>query len=345
MGAHTLEKPPSSLQTYVLSKIDREDLRYRWSKLRELDMSIWPILLLMAGVLVMSLVAAIGAVFSVFIPGGDGVDTLRPGQAAVAGAGLPKSPVTPATDPRKTKPAPTALRITMAVKGYTHPVVVQRITPKRMQVRVSALNVRGVPTTRVNKPVQAPWPKGKRVTITAVAWAQNPAVDGKTKWAFTSEKRWMWYGGLKVAGPLAKATVNLAGKGPIRLKDLPILSHRASDDYMPANHPRTAAERSAAIAKAQAIGKQLLARWGWSGQWNCYNSLIKSESGWKWWIDNPISSAYGIPQSLPGTKMRSAGADWRTNPVTQIIWGLDYIKKRFGTPCAAWSWKKSHGWY
>jgi hypothetical protein len=339
MGEHVLQREPR-LQLKLPKLQLSDEWRYRWSQLREIGIPVMVIFGMM--VAVVPALVIVGTV-ELVMPDSGQTGTQRSSQAE-----LRKSPITPeaGAKPATNRPAPTAIRTTMVVKGYTHPVIVERLKrPTRMQVRVSALNVRGVPTTKANKPVQAPWPKGKRVTITAVAWAQNSAVDGKTKWAFTSEKRWMWYGGLKVAGPLAKATVNLAGKGPIRLKDLPILSHRASDDYMPANHPRTATERSAAIAKAQAIGKQLLARWGWSGQWNCYNSLIKSESGWKWWIDNPISSAYGIPQSLPGTKMRSAGADWRTNPVTQIIWGLDYIKKRFGTPCEAWEWKKSHGWY
>lgn len=61
--------------------------------------------------------------------------------------------------------------------------------------------------------------------------------------------------------------------------------------------------------------------------------------------DNPSSSAYGIPQALPGRKMSSAGADWRTNPATQISWGLGYIANRYGTPCAAWSHSRSHNWY
>jgi hypothetical protein len=61
--------------------------------------------------------------------------------------------------------------------------------------------------------------------------------------------------------------------------------------------------------------------------------------------DNPHSSAYGIPQALPGSKMASFGADWRTNPATQIRWGLDYVNTRYGTPCQAWSFKRWHGWY
>ena len=52
-----------------------------------------------------------------------------------------------------------------------------------------------------------------------------------------------------------------------------------------------------------------------------------------------------IPQALPGSKMASAGADWRTNPITQINWGIGYIKGRYGTPCSAWAHSNAVGWY
>ena len=87
-------------------------------------------------------------------------------------------------------------------------------------------------------------------------------------------------------------------------------------------------------------------KYGWGDtQFACYNNIIIRESNWITTADNPTSSAYGIPQALPGKRMASAGADWRTNPATQISWGLGYVKERFGTPCAAWSFKRSHGWY
>lgn len=84
--------------------------------------------------------------------------------------------------------------------------------------------------------------------------------------------------------------------------------------------------------------------WG-SDQFSCYNSIIMRESRWIVTADNPHSSAYGIPQALPGSKMASAGADWKTNPETQIRWGLDYISQSYGTPCAAWRHSQSNNWY
>jgi hypothetical protein len=88
----------------------------------------------------------------------------------------------------------------------------------------------------------------------------------------------------------------------------------------------------------------MLAARGWSGQFSCLDSLWTRESGWRTTASNP-SGAYGIPQALPGSKMASAGSDWRTNPATQITWGLNYISSSYGSPCAAWSHSQSHGSY
>lgn len=94
------------------------------------------------------------------------------------------------------------------------------------------------------------------------------------------------------------------------------------------------------------IARALLAEYGWdSGQFGCLDSLWTRESGWNPSADNPTSSAYGIPQALPGSKMSSAGADWATNPVTQIKWGLGYIRDRYGSPCAAWGHSEAQGFY
>lgn len=76
-------------------------------------------------------------------------------------------------------------------------------------------------------------------------------------------------------------------------------------------------------------------------------NLWMGESGWNYKAENPSSGAYGIPQALPASKMGSAGSDWRTNPATQIKWGLTYIKERYGKPSTAWAdWQnRSPHWY
>jgi hypothetical protein len=94
------------------------------------------------------------------------------------------------------------------------------------------------------------------------------------------------------------------------------------------------------------IARAMLPEFGFgSDQFSCLDSLYSSESGWNVHADNPSSSAYGIPQSLPGSKMASAGSDWEHNAATQIRWGLGYIKSSYGTPCGAWSFKQGHNWY
>lgn len=80
-------------------------------------------------------------------------------------------------------------------------------------------------------------------------------------------------------------------------------------------------------------------------QFRCLDKLWHRESGWNHRAMNPTSGAYGIPQALPGWKMASAGSDWRTNPRTQIKWGIRYIKSRYGTPCGAWAHSQRTGWY
>jgi len=95
----------------------------------------------------------------------------------------------------------------------------------------------------------------------------------------------------------------------------------------------------------RSIARALLAARGQSSQFGCLDKLWTRESDWLTTADNPTSSAYGIPQALPGSKMASAGADWRTSAQTQITWGLSYIASRYGSPCAAWSQSQSHNWY
>ena len=111
---------------------------------------------------------------------------------------------------------------------------------------------------------------------------------------------------------------------------------------------RASRERRATVAvtygSPRAIARSMLAQRGWSDQFGCLDRLWQKESGWRVTASNP-SGAYGIPQALPGSKMASAGADWRTNPATQIRWGLGYIGSRYGGPCAAEAHARSTGWY
>ncbi|MEV4070907.1 transglycosylase SLT domain-containing protein [Nonomuraea fuscirosea] len=106
------------------------------------------------------------------------------------------------------------------------------------------------------------------------------------------------------------------------------------------------AQSSQTSGKNKSIARPLVAARGWNlAQFGCLVSLWHRESGWNHRAGNRSSGAYGIPQALPGHKMASAGSDWRTNPRTQIKWGLSYIKQRYSSPCRAWGHFQSHGWY
>jgi uncharacterized protein YabE (DUF348 family) len=101
-----------------------------------------------------------------------------------------------------------------------------------------------------------------------------------------------------------------------------------------------------APGSAQDTGRQLAAARGWGdSEFTCLLSLWNHESGWRVNASNSSSGAYGIPQALPGSKMATVGADWQTNPATQITWGLNYIQGRYSTPCGAYGHWQSSGWY
>ncbi|MBN8205629.1 phospholipase [Microbacterium esteraromaticum] len=114
-------------------------------------------------------------------------------------------------------------------------------------------------------------------------------------------------------------------------------ARRAAEAQAAANTP----EGAKATARAMAAE-----RYGWGeGEFSCLVSLWTKESGWDYQAYNPNGGATGIPQSLPGDKMATAGSDWRTNATTQISWGLDYIQRAYGSPCAAWGHSQAVNWY
>jgi hypothetical protein len=114
-----------------------------------------------------------------------------------------------------------------------------------------------------------------------------------------------------------------------------------------------AAEQAAAAAAASTdpgtlrdMARQAMLDYGFGAdQWTYLDQLVMRESGWNPQAQNASSGAYGLPQALPGSKMASAGADWQTNPVTQIRWMLGYIAERYGNPQNAWAHSQSVGWY
>lgn len=71
---------------------------------------------------------------------------------------------------------------------------------------------------------------------------------------------------------------------------------------------------------------------GYVGPWDAYST-------------HGGSGAYGGPQALPGSKMASAGPDWRDNIWTQIRWMIGYETARYGSPCAALAHSLAFGSY
>ncbi len=167
------------------------------------------------------------------------------------------------------------------------------------------------------------------------------------------------------ASPLdASASATLSGSTSVKsltrseLADREERASRSTDDRRPAadrakartlsNDSGAAVTKTADLTTAdpRTLAKALMPTFGMSpSQFGCLDNIWSQESGWNVHADNPSSSAYGIPQSLPGSKMASAGPDWANNAETQIRWGLGYIKARYGSPCAAWSYKQGAGWY
>lgn len=113
---------------------------------------------------------------------------------------------------------------------------------------------------------------------------------------------------------------------------------------------RTATAATPASCKAYTGNKltacKLLPSFGFGySQMSPLVKLWQHESGWNHRAENGGSGAYGIPQALPGSKMAKFGDDWKTNPATQIKWGLDYIKNRYDTPAGAWKHFQDNSWY
>jgi len=183
----------------------------------------------------------------------------------------------------------------------------------------------------------------------------------------TSTSRYIIYlsAAVLTAAALAAITVVAATGGPTGSQtrsaaQRPALqAHPASTTRLPvrttsANSATTLLTTSATAGTRHHLGwkkeiawRMMSHRFGWRPryQFRSLNRLWERESSWRIHAYNPYSGAYGIPQAVPGSKMSSAGSDWRDSARVQIRWGLHYIKAVYGKPRRAWRHEVAYGWY
>ena len=147
-----------------------------------------------------------------------------------------------------------------------------------------------------------------------------------------------------------EAARKAAAESAIQKKEAAEAAEKAAKEAKERAEVKAAASRSSAdfpvqssytVAQIQAMARQMVA----SGQFQCFSNIVDHESSWNYTATNASSGAYGLFQALPASKMESAGSDWRTNPATQIKWGLNYMNDRYGSPCGAWDFWQANSWY
>lgn len=178
--------------------------------------------------------------------------------------------------------------------------------------------------------VLADIPAGQQVqqaSLTQQVQAQSDAADASAKKAAQEAAR-------KQAAKDAAARKEAEEKAEA--------ARKAEEASRAAKRAALVVKASYTVAEVQAMAQGLI---GDATQYQCFSNIVTRESGWNYTATNASSGAYGLVQALPGSKMASAGADWRTNPGTQIKWGLKYMDSRYGSPCGAWSFWQTNHWY
>jgi hypothetical protein len=174
-------------------------------------------------------------------------------------------------------------------------------------------------------------------SLSEQADVQSTAADAEAKKAAQDAAR-------KQAAQDAKAKKDAADKAAADklAKERAAAKEKASRDAL-RDVGNLAQQASYTIAEVQAIARQIVP----ADQFQCFSNIVSHESGWNYRASNASSGAYGLMQALPGSKMASAGADWQTNPATQIKWGLNYMNNRaqYGSPCGAWAFWQANHWY
>ncbi|MFI9099568.1 transglycosylase SLT domain-containing protein [Streptomyces fildesensis] len=184
--------------------------------------------------------------------------------------------------------------------------------------------------------VLADIPAGQQVqqaSLTQQAQAQSDAADATAKKAAEDSAR-------QQAAKDASAKKKAADEAAAKAKEARELEAKAAASRS-AERATFAVKSSYTTAEVKAMALQIVG----SSQFQCFSNIVEHESGWDYTATNQSSGAYGLVQSYPGNKMASVGADWRTNPATQIKWGLNYMNERYDSPCGAWSYWQQHQSY
>ncbi|GGX07048.1 transglycosylase SLT domain-containing protein [Streptomyces chryseus] len=184
-------------------------------------------------------------------------------------------------------------------------------------------------------------------SLTQQADAQAYAADVTAKKSAEESARLQAAKDAKSKKEAAEAKAEAAAEAKAKAKAEAEAKEREEEKQATASRSATrdassfAAKGSYTVAEVQAMARQMVP----GDQFQCFSNIVNHESTWNYQAQNPSSGAYGLVQALPGSKMSSAGADWQTNPATQIKWGLNYMDERYGSPCGAWSFWQANNWY
>ncbi|MER6686584.1 MULTISPECIES: transglycosylase SLT domain-containing protein [Streptomyces] len=182
-------------------------------------------------------------------------------------------------------------------------------------------------------------PAGQQAQVQTASLTQQ--ADAQAIAADVSAKKDAEEAARKAAAETAIAKKELAEKAAKEAKERAEAKAAASRGTDVRDSSSFPVQGSYTVAQIQAMARQMVG----GGQFQCFSNIVDHESSWNYRAVNASSGAYGLFQALPGSKMSSVGADWQTNPATQIKWGLNYMNSRYGSPCQAWSFWQANHWY
>lgn len=182
-------------------------------------------------------------------------------------------------------------------------------------------------------------PAGQQAQVQTASLTQQ--ADAQAIAADVSAKKDAEEAARKAAAETAIAKKELAEKAAKEAKERAEAKAAASRGTDVRDSSSFPVQGSYTVAQIQAMARQMVG----GGQFQCFSNIVDHESSWNYRAVNASSGAYGLFQALPGSKMSSVGADWQTNPATQIKWGLNYMNTSYGSPCQAWTFWQANHWY